>query len=159
MPDPDKLIGMALRVWGYKQGEVVSLMIHLGDQLGLYRALRGAGRVTAGQLAANTGLHPRWLQEWLRGQAAGGLLESADGETFELGPEAAALLADEDASLWFAAGAFHGCASKPSAGTPVSAASGCMTLAIRPTCTTRPGPEPGRAHSTRHGICRTADSR
>jgi hypothetical protein len=31
---------MALRVRGYKQGEVVSLVIHLGDRLGLYRALQ-----------------------------------------------------------------------------------------------------------------------
>src|SRR5580704_1197341 len=35
----DKLAAFALRVWGYKQGEVVSLMIHLGDRLGLYRAM------------------------------------------------------------------------------------------------------------------------
>ena len=42
-PDPDKTVVMALRVWGYKQGEVVSLMIHLGDRLGIYRALDGAG--------------------------------------------------------------------------------------------------------------------
>lgn len=110
-PDPDKVVAMALRVWGYKQGEVVSLMIHLGDRLGLYRALRSAGLVTAGELAERTGLHPRWLLEWLRCQAAAGLIDSADGEVFELSPEAAALLADEDSSLWFAAGAFHGCAA------------------------------------------------
>jgi 2-polyprenyl-3-methyl-5-hydroxy-6-metoxy-1,4-benzoquinol methylase len=109
--DPDKLIAMALRVWGYKQGEVVSLMIHLGDRLGLYQALRGAAPVTAAGLSAKTGLHPRWLLEWLRCQAAAGLVGSADGETFELSPEAAALLADEDASVWFAAGAFYGCAA------------------------------------------------
>jgi hypothetical protein len=28
---------------GYKQGETVSLMIHLGTRLGLYEALDGAG--------------------------------------------------------------------------------------------------------------------
>jgi SAM-dependent methyltransferase len=109
--DPDKLIAMALRVWGYKQGEVVSLMIHLGDRLGLYQALRGAGPVTAAGLSAETGLHPRWLLEWMRCQAAAGLLASGDGDVFELSPEAAALLADEDTSVWFAAGAFHGCAA------------------------------------------------
>jgi hypothetical protein len=49
--DLDKVIEMALRVRGYKQGEVVSLMIHLGDQLWLYRALQGAGPVTAVGLA------------------------------------------------------------------------------------------------------------
>ena len=109
--DDDAVVAMALRVWGYKQGEVVSLMVHLGDRLGLYQALQGAGPVTAGDLAARTGLHPRWLLEWLRCQAAAGLVGSADGEVFELSPEAAALLADEGGSLWFAAGAFHGCAA------------------------------------------------
>ncbi len=82
--DPGKLINMALQVWGYKQGEVVSLMIHLGDRLGIYRALDGAGPLTAGKLAARTGLHERWLLEWLHCQAAVDLLDSADGEVFEL---------------------------------------------------------------------------
>jgi 2-polyprenyl-3-methyl-5-hydroxy-6-metoxy-1,4-benzoquinol methylase len=111
--DTGKIVEMALRVWGYKQGEVVSLMIHLGDRLGIYRALDGAGPVTAGQLAATTGLHERWLLEWLRGQAAAGLLDSADGEVFQLSREGAALLADEEGSRWFAAGAFQGAAATP----------------------------------------------
>jgi SAM-dependent methyltransferase len=110
-PDPDQLVAMALRVWGYKQGEVVSLMIYLGDRLGLYRALQGTGPLTAAELASRTGMRQRWLLEWLRCQAAAGLVDSADGEVFELSPEGAALLADEDASVWFAAGAFHGCAA------------------------------------------------
>ncbi|MGE5288595.1 MAG: class I SAM-dependent methyltransferase [Micromonosporaceae bacterium] len=83
-PDPGKIVAMALRVWGHKQGEVVSLMIHLGDRLGIYQALDGAGPVTADELAARTGLHPRWLLEWLRCQAAAGL--SFD----DFGPDAAA---------------------------------------------------------------------
>jgi 2-polyprenyl-3-methyl-5-hydroxy-6-metoxy-1,4-benzoquinol methylase len=111
--DSDKLQSLALRVWDYKQGEVVSLMIHLGDRLGLYLALAGAGPTTAAGLAASTGLHERWLLEWLLGQAAAGLLESDDGETFELTPEGAALLADEAGSVWFAAGAFHGRVVEP----------------------------------------------
>lgn len=112
-PDPGKVVEMAIRVWGYKQGEVISLMIYLGDRLGIYRALDGAGPVTAAELAERTGLHARWLLEWLRCQAAAGLLDSADGQVFQLTPEAAALLADEEASTWFAAGAFHGAAVTP----------------------------------------------
>jgi hypothetical protein len=107
-PDPDEVGAFALRVWQFKQGEVVALMIHLGDRLGLYRALAGAGPVTAGELAARTGLHERWLLEWLRGQAAAHLLESPDGTTFELRPEGAEVLAHEDRSLAFSAGAFGG---------------------------------------------------
>jgi hypothetical protein len=72
--DPAAVGAFALGVWQYKQGEVVSLMIHLGDRLGLYAALDGAGPVTAAELAAKTELDERWLLEWLRGQAAAGLL-------------------------------------------------------------------------------------
>jgi 2-polyprenyl-3-methyl-5-hydroxy-6-metoxy-1,4-benzoquinol methylase len=109
----DRLAAFALRVWSYKQGEVVSLMIHLGDRLGLYRAMTGQGPMTAAGLAAATGLHERWLLEWLRGQAAAGLIASQDGESFELGPEAVAVLADNRDSLWFAAGAFQGGVAPP----------------------------------------------
>jgi SAM-dependent methyltransferase len=116
-PDPraidDATSAYSLRVWGYKQGEVVSLMIHLGDRLGLYRALAGAGRLDADALAERTGLHPRWLLEWLRGQAAAGLVRSEDGETFELPPEAVPVLVDDRSSVWYAAGAFTGAAAAP----------------------------------------------
>ncbi|MHB1536264.1 MAG: class I SAM-dependent methyltransferase [Acidimicrobiales bacterium] len=112
-PDPDHLAAFALRVWGYKEGEMVSLMIHLGDRLGLYPAMAGAGAMTAGDLASRRGLQERWLLEWLRSQAAAHLLESPDGSHFELTPEGIAVLADESASLWFAGGAFEGAAVAP----------------------------------------------
>ncbi len=112
-PTDDQIRLFAFRVWNYKQGEVVSLMIHLGDRLGLYRALAEAGPVSAGELAARTGLVERWLREWLRGQAAAGLVSSADGETFSLAPEAVPVLADESGSVWFAAGAFQGGMASP----------------------------------------------
>jgi 2-polyprenyl-3-methyl-5-hydroxy-6-metoxy-1,4-benzoquinol methylase len=111
--DRDRLAAFALRVWGYKQGEVVSLMIHLGDRLGLYRAMTGVGPVTAADLAAATGLRERWLLEWLRGQAAASLIDTDSGETFELSREAEAVLADSEGSLLFAAGAFQGGVAAP----------------------------------------------
>jgi 2-polyprenyl-3-methyl-5-hydroxy-6-metoxy-1,4-benzoquinol methylase len=104
--DQDKVVEYALLAWGYKQGEVVSLMVHLGDRLGLYRAMDGAGPLTAAQLAARTSLHERWVLEWLRSQGAAGLLDSSDGVRFELTAEAAEVLANEEGSIWFAAGAF-----------------------------------------------------
>ena len=104
--DDERVARFAFMVWSYKQGEMVSLLIHLGDRLGLYRALDGAGPVTAAGLASSTGLHERWVLEWLRGNAAAGLLDSSDGAVFELTAEGAAVLAREDESLRFAAGAF-----------------------------------------------------
>ena len=106
--DPEALKRFSFNVWSYKQGEMVSLMIHLGDRLGLYKALQGAGPLTAADLASRTGLQERWLLEWLRGQAAARLLQYQPGDRFELTPVGAAVLADEDGSLAFAAGAFAG---------------------------------------------------
>ena len=111
--DLERTALMALRVWTIKQGETVALMVHLGDRLGLYRTLRDAGPTTAAELAEATGLHERWLLEWLRCMGAAELLATTDGERFELTPEGAAVLADEQDSLWFAAGAFQGHAAPP----------------------------------------------
>ena len=104
--DPEEIARFAFRVWSYKQGEMVSLLIHLGDRLGLYRALEGAGPANAEELASRTGLHARWLSEWLRGNAAADLLASDDGERFELTAVGSMVLAREEDSLQFAAGAF-----------------------------------------------------
>ena len=104
--DPKELQAYAFNVWSYKQGEMVSLMIHLGDRLGLYRALSEAGPLSAEELAERTGLKQRWLLEWLRGQAAARLLDYHDGDRFELSAVGTAVLADEEGSTAFAAGAF-----------------------------------------------------
>ena len=104
--DPKEVGLFALKVYKYREGERISLLIHLGDRLGLFTSLWDAGAVTADQLAARTGLHTRWLQEWLRAMGAAELLDTDDGETFELTPVGAAVLADEQDSLYFAAGAF-----------------------------------------------------
>ena len=106
--DPDLLKRYSFNVWNYKQGEIVSLMIQLGDRLGLYKAMQGAGLLTAADLATRTNLKERWLLEWLRGQAAARLIDSSDGESFELSDIGGAVLADEENSLSFAAGAFSG---------------------------------------------------
>ena len=104
--DPKALGRFALKVWKYKEGEMVSLMIQLGDKLGLYKSLAGAGQVTPADLAERTGLHQRWLTEWLRSQAAAGLIASTDGDQFELTGEGVKVLADEEDSLHFACGTF-----------------------------------------------------
>jgi SAM-dependent methyltransferase len=106
--DPDELKRYSFAVWNFKMGEMVSLMIHIGDRLGLYKALEGAGALSAAELAERTGLQERWLLEWLKGQAAARLLDYHDGDRFELSPVGAEVLANEEGSLAFAAGAFSG---------------------------------------------------
>lgn len=104
--DPKEVGLFALKVYKFREGERISLLIHLGDRLGLFTSMWDAGPLTAELLAARTGLHTRWLHEWLRAMGAAELLDTDDGETFELTPVGAAVLADEQDSLYFAAGAF-----------------------------------------------------
>ena len=104
--DPEKLRQFSGIVWNYKMGEMVSLMIHLGDRLGLYKSMQDLGPVTAKALAAETGLKERWLLEWLRGQAAARLLDYHHPDQFELNSIGAQVLAEEDTGTAFSAGAF-----------------------------------------------------
>jgi hypothetical protein len=48
---------------------------YVGDQLGIYKAMAGAGDLTPEQLSDKTELNQRLLQEWLNSQAAGGYVE------------------------------------------------------------------------------------
>jgi uncharacterized membrane protein YgcG len=76
----------------------------IGDRLGLYRDLAAQGPSTAAELAARTGTDPRYVAEWLAGQAAGGYVEYADGR-FSMTAEQALALADPDGPV-DVAGAF-----------------------------------------------------
>ncbi|MEP6659589.1 MAG: methyltransferase domain-containing protein [Acidimicrobiales bacterium] len=92
--DPDQLKAFSFLLFSKMEGAVTAGMVHLGDRLGLYTALAAApGAVTSQELANRTGLHERWVREWLLNQAAARLLVSDDGESFSLSPEARAVLA------------------------------------------------------------------
>ncbi|MDJ0866757.1 MAG: methyltransferase domain-containing protein [Myxococcota bacterium] len=94
--DPDRLKDYAKLVFGALGGAMTSAMICLGDRLGLFRALAGAGPLTSAELAERTGLHERWVREWMHQQGASGVLEHAGDGRFALSPEGRAVLAEED---------------------------------------------------------------
>jgi SAM-dependent methyltransferase len=52
--------------------------VYLGDRLGYYRALAGAGGLTAAELAARTATAERYTREWLEQQAVTGILTADD---------------------------------------------------------------------------------
>jgi SAM-dependent methyltransferase len=77
----------------------------VGHRLGLYKALVGAPG-TSDDLARRTGCDPRYVAEWLRGQAAGGYVDyDAGTDTYSLSEEQAFVLADPDNAV-YAPGAF-----------------------------------------------------
>ena len=105
--DPEKLKQYSFLLFSKLDGAVTAGMVHLGDQLGLYTAMRDAGvALTTGELAERAGLHERWVREWAYNQAAAKLIEVDDARRFSLSPEAAAVLADPDHPA-FGMGMFH----------------------------------------------------
>ncbi|MEM7272494.1 MAG: class I SAM-dependent methyltransferase [Actinomycetota bacterium] len=106
--DQDELNRFLFSVWNYKMGEQVSLMIHLGDRLGLYQVMTDAGPLTSDEVATRAGLTERLVREWLLGQAAAGLIDRQGDGRFQLTAVGAAVLANEESSINFAAGAFRG---------------------------------------------------
>lgn len=70
-------------------------LVVIGDRLGLYRAMAGAGAMTPDELAERTGTAERYAREWLSAQAVGGyVIYDGDGR-FELPDEHAVPLTDE----------------------------------------------------------------
>jgi 2-polyprenyl-3-methyl-5-hydroxy-6-metoxy-1,4-benzoquinol methylase len=90
---------------------ISGLLLHIGDRLGLYKAMAGAGPITSVDLAQRTGTTERYVREWLGNQAAGGYVVYRPAErTYELPAEQAMVLADEDSPV-FLGGAFETIAS------------------------------------------------
>ena len=104
--DQDKLMEFLHRFVGDLGAAVAAGNVVVGDRLGLYRAL-AAGPLLPSELAERTGTAPRYVDEWLRGQAAGGYAEY-DPETgrYSLTPEQAFALTDPDGAV-YAPGAFQ----------------------------------------------------
>jgi SAM-dependent methyltransferase len=109
--DEQKLEAFVGQAIGDLGAAVSACLIHIGDKLGLYKAMAGAGPLTPGELASQTATAEPYVREWLNNQAAGGYVsyDAATGR-YELPPEQAACLADED-SPTFVAGGFETVAS------------------------------------------------
>jgi len=60
------------------------VMVSLGSKLGLYKAMAGAGPVSAKELAARAECAERYVREWLNAQAAGGYVGLAPHGTVML---------------------------------------------------------------------------
>jgi SAM-dependent methyltransferase len=105
--DPEVLGQFSLLLFSKLEGAVTAGMVHLGDRLGLYRALAAAGApLTTTELAVRCELDERWVREWAYNQGAAHLIEVDADERLSLTPEAAVVLAAPDHPA-FGAGSFH----------------------------------------------------
>jgi SAM-dependent methyltransferase len=105
--DQNKLNEFMGKFLGDLGGTFTAALVLLGEKLGLYKAMAGAGPMTPEQLAKVTGTDPRYIREWMCAQAASGYLDyDASKGTFLLTEERAYTLADETSPAYLP-GAFQ----------------------------------------------------
>jgi len=102
-----KLHDFVMKAVGEMGAAMNAALVIIGDKLGLYKAMAGAGPMTSAELAAKTGTAERYVREWLAAQAAGELVTyDAATQKYTLPPEQAFALADELSPV-FLPGAYY----------------------------------------------------
>ena len=102
--DENKLMAFVGQFVGDLGATMAAGGVVIGERLGLYRAL-AAKPQSPQELADATGTDARYVEEWLRGQAAGGYV-TYDGDLYAMTEEQAFALTDPDGPL-FLPGAFQ----------------------------------------------------
>jgi SAM-dependent methyltransferase len=99
--DMGKLMGFVFKAVDEVSATLNTALVVMGDRLGLYRALAGAGPLTPAELAQRTGTAERYVREWLNAQAAGGYVDyDPDSSRYSLPAEHAAALTDESSPAY-----------------------------------------------------------
>ncbi len=105
--DQDKLNQFLGQVVGELGAAMNAALVLIGEKLGLYKAMAGAGPMTPAELAKKTNTDERYVREWLSAQAAGGYVTyDAASQKFTLPNEQAFALAVEESPAYLP-GAFH----------------------------------------------------
>ena len=90
----DKFFGKAISDVG---AAFNAALVVMGDKLGLYKAMAGAGPQTSAELAQRTGTSERYVREWLGAQAAIGYVEyNSATDRYTLPDEHALIFANDD---------------------------------------------------------------
>src|SRR3954452_21145329 len=99
--DTDKLMEFVFRAVDEVGATLNTALVVMGDRLGLYRAMAGAGPLSPAEIAERTHTLERYVREWLNAQAAGGYVEyDPESGRYTLPPEQALALTAEDSPAY-----------------------------------------------------------
>ncbi len=105
--DENKLQQFMNKMVGDMSTAMGAALVHVGDRLGLYKAMAGGAPVSSEELARRTETNERYVREWLAAQAAAGYVEyDAASECYSLPPEQELAFAAEGSPV-FVPGAFE----------------------------------------------------
>jgi SAM-dependent methyltransferase len=101
--DLEKLEAFVFRAVDEIGATLNTALVVMGDKLGLYKAMAGAGPLDPAEIARRADVSERYTREWLNAQAAGGFVEydPASGR-YTLPPEQAIALTDASSPAYLA---------------------------------------------------------
>ena len=98
--NPERLEELSGKVMSDVSGAMGVMMAYLGDQSGIYKCMERIGSSSIDQIASESGLLPRYVQEFLAANTALGYVTfDADSETYSSSPEQAAIFAGKVSRL------------------------------------------------------------
>ncbi|MEW5961959.1 MAG: class I SAM-dependent methyltransferase [Pseudomonadota bacterium] len=99
--DQQKLDALVARHIGDLAAGYSGVMVSIGNRLGLYNALAGAGPLSSHEVAHRTGCAERYVREWLNSQVAASYIDyHPASRSYELTTEQAVVLADETSPVF-----------------------------------------------------------
>ncbi len=94
--DKDKVKVFSDKVFADMAGAMISGMCYVGTTTGLFRAMAGKGPMRLDDVVRETGLQPRYVEEWLKGMTCAGYLDyDPAAQSYRLPDEHAFLLASD----------------------------------------------------------------
>jgi len=104
--DKHKMRQMADRVFRDMAGGMAAGLAFVGTETGLFRVMSGRGAMTLAEVTNASGLHARYVEEWLKGMVCASYLDyDADAATYTL-PDEHAFLLSSDGTDHFMGGMF-----------------------------------------------------
>lgn len=101
LPDQQKLEALVGQLIGDVASGYGGVMVSIGNRLGLYRAMVGAGPLSSHEVAKRSGCAERYVREWLNSQVAAAYIDyHPTSKSYELSPEQAIVLADETSPVF-----------------------------------------------------------
>jgi winged helix-turn-helix protein/methyltransferase family protein len=91
--DQERAEAFGERMLGVVNSAFITLLLSVGQRLGLFDAMSGLGPSTSDEVAGAAGCDERYVREWLNGLVSAGVIEyDPAGKSYSLPPEHAAFL-------------------------------------------------------------------
>lgn len=99
--DKEKSTRYMLKVVGDVATAIATGLLVVGDRAGLFKAMAGAGALTAAEVAERSGVRERYVEEWLAAMAGAGHVDyDAASDRFTLPDEHAQFLVDNTSEYY-----------------------------------------------------------